>query len=55
VVVAIEAIKDAARQIKNQQMAEIVKTHVASLLTIQLYPNHESLAPKFKPRFKDRG
>jgi hypothetical protein len=37
VVAAIEAIKDKARQIKNQQMGETVETHATGLLTIQLY------------------
>jgi Sec-independent protein translocase protein TatA len=55
VVAAIKAIKDSARQIKNQQMGETVETHAADLLTIQLYPNHVSTAKTFKPRFEDRG
>ena len=42
VVVAIEAIKDSAGQIKNQQMGEIVETHAAGLLAIQLYLSHVS-------------
>jgi hypothetical protein len=54
-VAAIEVIKDTARQIKNQQMGEIVETHAADLLAIQLYPNHVSMAAKFKARFEDRG
>ena len=54
-VAAIEAMKDSARQITNQQMGEIVETHVTGLLAIQLHPNHVSTAAKFKPRFKDRG
>jgi hypothetical protein len=55
VVIAIEAIKDKARQIKNQQMGETIGTHATGLLTIQLYLNHVSTAAKFKPRFEDRG
>ena len=54
-VVVIEAIKDSARQIKNQQMEETVETHVASLLAIQLHLNHVSTAIEFKPRFEDCG
>jgi hypothetical protein len=54
-VAAIEAIKDVARQIKNQQMGETVETHAVGLLAIQLYPNHVSTAAEFKSRFKDRG
>jgi hypothetical protein len=53
VVATIEAIKDSARQIKNQQMGETVETHVAGLLAIQLHPNHVSTAAEFKPRFED--
>jgi hypothetical protein len=37
VVAAIEAIKDSARQITNQQMGETVETQAASLLAIQIY------------------
>jgi hypothetical protein len=55
VVAAIEAIKGSARQIKNQQIREIVETHVTGLLAIQLHPNHVSTAVEFKPRVKDRG
>jgi hypothetical protein len=55
VVAAIEAIKDSARQIKNQQMGETVETHAAGLLAIQLHPNHVSAATEFKSRFEDRG
>jgi hypothetical protein len=54
-VAAIEAIKDLTRQIKNQQVGETVETHAASLLAIQLHPNHVSMAVEFKPRFEDRG
>jgi hypothetical protein len=55
VVAAIEAIKDSARPIKNQQMGETIETHAAGLLAIQLHPNHVSTAAKFKLRFEDRG
>jgi hypothetical protein len=55
VVAATEAIQDSAKQIKNQQMGETVEAHAASLLAIQLHPNHVSVAIEFKPRFKDRG
>jgi hypothetical protein len=55
VVAAIEAIKDSARQIKNQQMGETVETHAAGLLAKQLHLNHVSAATEFKPRFEDRG
>jgi hypothetical protein len=55
VVVAIEAIKDSAGQIKNQQMGETVETHVTGLLAIQLHPNHVSTAVEFKPRCEDSG
>jgi hypothetical protein len=55
VVTAIEVIEDLARQIKNQQMGETVEAHAASLLAIQLHPNHVSVASEFKPRFEDRG
>jgi hypothetical protein len=52
---ATEAIKDSARQIKNQQMGETVEIHAAGLLAIQLHPNHVLAAAEFKPRFEDRG
>jgi hypothetical protein len=54
-VAAIEAIKDSARQIKNQQMGETVETHAVSLLAIQLHPNHVSTAAEFKPRVEESG
>jgi hypothetical protein len=46
-VAAIEAIQDSAREIKNQQMGETVEAHAASLLAIQLHPNHVSAATEF--------
>jgi hypothetical protein len=54
-VVATEAIQDSAKQIKNQQMGEIVGVHAADLLAIQLHTNHVPATTKFKPRFEDRG
>jgi hypothetical protein len=54
-VAATEAIQDSAREIKNQQMGETVEAHAASLLAIQLHPNHVSAATEFKPRFEDHG
>jgi hypothetical protein len=55
VVVAIEAIKDMARQSPNQQLGETVETHAVGLFTLQLYPNHVSKAVEFKPMFEDNG
>jgi hypothetical protein len=55
VVAETKATKDSARQIKNQQMGEIVETHVAGLLAIQLHPNLVLAATKFKPSVEDHG
>jgi hypothetical protein len=54
VVTTIKAIEDMSRQRENQYVRETVETHAAGLFTLQLYPNHISMAAEFKPRFKDR-